>query len=184
MKLSRELKYLLGALAFSIFVLIIFALFFTSYYFDFFTKFSAAVLGVLLAFLIDRYWESEKKNEDRKDLLRSLRDELERIEKHLGHANLLFPQVWESTKSSGQLRLLDVKQLTELAAIYSNIIGIEYEAKRLRDTKEDFMRTQNDNMKIRWGLDSNIQIEREKELQVRIQKILQDKDLWNCLDEK
>jgi hypothetical protein len=144
----------------------------------------ATFLGVFVGFYLNRYWESEKKNEDRKDLLRSLRNELEGIEKKLCHANLLYPDIWESAVSSGKLLLLSPEYLFKLKPIYNYIEGIEYEAQRLRDVKEDFKRTGSEEQLQRWVTDSKIQIKKETELQLRIHELLQDKELWNYLEEK
>lgn len=183
MKFSHELKYLLGALAFSIFVLIIFALFFTSYYFDFFTKFSAAVLGVLLAFLIDRYWESEKKNEDRKDLSKSLRVELEKI-KLTPITEEIYPDIWDSAISSGKLSLLLSEQVNKLTDLYRRIRELNNERRLVRKCQEDYetgpvnLPSQREKYYKRWKdweLTHKINMDN---LNQKIEKILQDKELW------
>lgn len=51
--------------------------------------------GVFCAFMLDRYIELRKKNQDKKDLLRDLRTELEGIrDKLTGKGNLHFPDIW------------------------------------------------------------------------------------------
>jgi len=179
MGVSRETILLISVGAVSVFVLLVFAGLYREHYFGFLTEFLAALLGVYLAFTIDRYWESQKKKEDRKNLLDNLRAELERIDRKLGHANLLYPRVWQSAVSSGRLTLLfSSEELSKLTKVYNFVEGIEYEAKRLRDAKEDFTRTRSPEMYQRWGRDSKIEIEKEKVLQGWIEKLLQDEKLW------
>lgn len=169
----------MGAIIFFTYILMVFL---PSDFPNFWTEFIAGFLGVLIGFNIERFSSSGEKKERKKDLLHKLCDELERIEKQLGHANLLYPNIWKSAVSSGSLMLLSSKDLLKLTPICNFIEGIEYEAKRLRDVKEDFMRTKKVDMNLRWIKESAVQVEKENELKRRIQKLLQDEELWSTLD--
>jgi len=103
---------------------------------DFYTKFVAGFLGVLIGFNLDRIVESSGNRHDKKILLHTLRNELIEINKMLvspspitGDASMLYPDIWDSAISSGQLKLLDLEQITKLSKIYRLIKSIEFEMK-------------------------------------------------------
>ncbi|MCW4020070.1 MAG: hypothetical protein NWF14_02420 [Candidatus Bathyarchaeota archaeon] len=85
--MHRETRDLTAIAAVSIVVRLVFAGVYTERYFASVTGFPTVVLGVAAAFYIERKWESQKRKEDRKNLLRNLRVELGRIAGQPGHAN-------------------------------------------------------------------------------------------------
>ena len=139
-------------------------------------------LGVFLAFMLDRAIDWHKRKQTIKDLLRDLRDELEETKEKLhGKGLLLYPDVWDSAVSSGQIRLLNSDQVTKLARVYRYLKGTEYEAKRRRDAFEEykthavgFESYQEDIMKS-WN---ETQMRREKNLRKMIEELLGEK-WWN-----
>jgi hypothetical protein len=97
--------------------------------------------GVFLAFMLDRGIDRYKEWRSKKDLLRSLSFELKGLEEKLtGNAYKLYTDIWDSAVASGQLQLLGSEQLQKLTRVYSKIKGTDYEAERVRDAKEDFMK--------------------------------------------
>ena len=58
-------------------------------------------------------------------------------QKLVGMGYRLYPDIWDSAISSGQIRLLNSEQVTILAEVYRFIKGTAYEAKRVRDFVED-----------------------------------------------
>jgi len=153
--------------------------------------------GVLAAFGLDRLVEWVRKYLSRRNLLRDLREELgETGNKLTGAGSLLYPDIWDSAISSGQIRLLKSEQIRKLARVYSFIKGTEYEATRLRDAAEDFRKAptgiliQKDGSRIetpeqiwqkkflhkRWTDYSGVHLARETELRGKIDEIL--KETW------
>jgi len=97
-------------------------------------------VGVFLAFILDRVIDWRKRRQDKKALLRDLRNELKVIGSRLnGKGYLHFPDIWDSAITSGQIRLLSSEQVIKLASVYRDVKGIEYEAKRVRDLAEEYM---------------------------------------------
>ena len=170
---------IVGAVAF--FYAYIF-IFLQSIFLQFLAEFTAGFLGILIGFSIERYRESGKKNQDRKDLLRDLHDELEEIKGKLtGKAFMLYPDIWDSAISSGQIRLLNSEQVTKLAKVYRQIKGTEYEAQWVRRAGEDHRSCDTplrDKLWRRWNTLSNIQRDREKKLRAEIDELLEEK-WWN-----
>jgi len=116
--------------------------------------------------------------------LNALHTELKEIRKKLtGKGNLLFPDIWNSAVSSGQVRLLNSEQVTKLAKVYRAIKGQEYEAKRLRDVAEDYRKSKSgygylqieNGSYERWTDYSFECIMREEELQGMIDTLLKEK---------
>jgi len=142
-------------------------------------------LGVFLAFTLDRAIDMYYNRRDRRDLLRDLHNELEETKGKLtGAASMLYPDIWDSAISSGQIRLLKSEQVTKLARVYRYIKGTQYEAMRLRDAAEDYRRKTSRGivkaeLHLRWQSYSVAQLEREEELRKRIDEILKEK-WWNC----
>lgn len=137
-------------------------------------------VGVFLAFLLDRAIDWHKRKQKIKDLLRDLREELEESrDKLTGNANLHFPDIWKSAISSGQIRLLNSEQVTQLARVYRDIQAIEYNAKWVKQAREDFVAaghpTRRTLLKDRWKKYSKIQREREENLRKEIESILREK---------
>jgi hypothetical protein len=93
--------------------------------------------GVFLAFSLDRYIDREKEQKARKELLRNIMEELERIKDELlGEAKLLYTDIYDSAVTSGKLDLLNTEQLTKLTNVYRKIKEQEHEATRIRDRHE------------------------------------------------
>lgn len=105
-------------------------------------EFVAGMLGILFAFSFDRYIDLWKKERDKEYLLSDLYAELNEIKSKIYPQTktifMLYPEIWDSAKSSGELRLLDSEQSIKLTSVYRFIKGTEYEAKRVRDAIEDF----------------------------------------------
>ena len=98
--------------------------------------------GVFLAFLLDRFIDWRKEQQSKKELLKNLKIELNELKESLvGDAYRLYPDVWDSAVSSGQLELLNSDQLNKLTKVYRKIKGTDYEAIRVRDAKEAFMQS-------------------------------------------
>jgi len=113
--------------------------------------------------MIDRYWESEKKKQDRKDLLRSLRAELAAI-KGTPSTEGIYPDIWDSVISSGKLSdLLISEQILRLTDIYKGIREVNYERRRIDLRARDQILTHETHT---------------VNLNQKIERILQDKELW------
>ena len=156
-----------------------------------FPQFAVTFLGVFLAFLLDRAIDWRNRRRDRRDLLRDLRDELEETKDKLtGKALMLYPDIWDSAISSGQIRLLNSEQVTKLAKVYRLIKGTEYEAGRVRDVAEDYRKRErievehglvlwdSKPLKKLWRDYSIKQKSREKITRKMIEEILKEK-WWN-----
>lgn len=137
--------------------------------------------GVYLAFWMDKRNERNKDEQKRQNLLKDLQFELETIIDNLGKGNLHFPDLWDSAISSGQIRLLESEQVRKLSSVYHDVKGAEYEAKWVRQAKEDHD-TADTRLKQklynRWHKYSYIQIDREKKSLEKIRELLQEK-WWN-----
>ena len=135
-------------------------------------------LGVFLAFSLDRAIDSYNRRQNRKDLLRDLRDELEEIKRKLrGKGNLHFPDIWKSAISSGQIRLLNSEQVTKLARVYRNIQGAEYEARRFRDIAEKYRaggRSDKERLEEPLVKFSVVHKRRERKLRGKIEELLKE----------
>ena len=179
MTLGPEAKKLIYVITFSIILIIL--IFFSNYdlFFNFASEFLAVIIGILLVFAVDRFWEAEKNKLQRKDLLANLYVELKRISSILTQGNLLYPMVWDSAVSSGELGLLTSEQVTKLANLYALIKGTEYEAKKVQDMKEDYKKAKGTpeakRLEMHWSLSWKNQSDREKELRQKIDEILTEK---------
>jgi len=174
--------------------LIIFIIFWSHYFYQikieffygFLSEFVAGGLGVFLAFYLNRIIEKAKNKKLKKNLLQDLREELEEIKGKLtGQGHLLYPDIWRSAISSGQIRLLDSNQVNRLAKVYRKIQGLEYEAKRVRDAAEDLRRMgplvsdkERRLLHQRWADYSQILNNLEKELYKMIEEVLKE-EWWN-----
>lgn len=135
--------------------------------------------GVFLAFMLDRGIEWAKNRRAKNDLLRDLHTELEESrDKASGQANLHFPDIWKSAISSGQIRLLDSEQVRKLAKVYRGIQAAEYEAKWVRQAKEDLLTGEGHlktRLERRWKFYSEGQVNRERILRQEIVEVLKEK---------
>jgi len=133
--------------------------------------------------MLNRAIDVRNRGQDKRDLLRDLHDELKETRSKLtGKANLLFPDIWKSAISSGQIRLLNSEQVTKLARVYRDIQATEYDAKWVKQAREDYQAEGHPTtLKIlldRWVEYSKRQEEREKDLCKKIEEILKEK-WWN-----
>lgn len=126
-------------------VSIFLVLFWIGYGKDFGIEVVATVLGVLLAFSMNAVYEENKKDDAKRTLLNDLHNELEYVKTRIYPQTttnyIIYPDIWDSAKSSGDLRLLDSKQLIELTKIYYYIKSTSYYAERLRDIDEESINT-------------------------------------------
>ena len=135
--------------------------------------------GVFLAFMLDRVIDWRKELQAKKELLRNLACELKELKKSLtGDAFRLYPDVWDSTVSSGKLELLNSEQLNKLTNVYRKIKGTDYEAIRVRDAKEAYMmRTPNPytTLEDNWTNLSNRHFIRMEETKALIDEVLKER---------
>jgi hypothetical protein len=91
-------------------------------------------LGVIGGLAAQRLYDWLKDEGNKKTLKESLKNELEKcIELLTGQGNLLPTMMWNSTVTSGDVKLLSFNDRTKLSQIYFNIENHNYEAKRVRD---------------------------------------------------
>lgn len=182
---KTENAFLLTITGFTIIVYSVFLTFYGEFVFlGFLTEFTAGMLGVLWAFSIERHRRLGKENRDRKDLLDDLRAELEEIKQTTSgkkdtRRQRLFPDVWESGVSSGQLRLLSSEQVKKLSKVYRYVKDLDNERRRVRDAEEEWegmgRHLREDVYKKRYErLSVRLNIE-ENDLRKMIEEILQEK---------
>ena len=93
-----------------------------------------AFIGVLAAFALERIYSWWRDNQTKGEIKESLRNELERcVELLVGKGNLLPITIWNSTITSGDVKILPFDERRQLSAIYFEIENHNYEAKRVRD---------------------------------------------------
>ena len=180
--LNREVKLFVIIVVITLLIALIFRVFGELIFFDYLTEFSATMLGVLFAFNLNRHLESRKQEQVKNDLLCDICDELkESRDKLNGNSNLHFPDIWKSAISSGQVRLLSSEQVRKISSVYEQIQAIEYEAKWVKQTKEDFETCEpnlSNKLAMRHGKLAAIQIDHEKKLRIKIEELLKEK-WWN-----
>jgi hypothetical protein len=137
--------------------------------------------GVYIAFWMDKRKEAIKKEKDKQDLLADLKSELEEIHSRLtGKGQLLFPDIWQSAISSGQIRLLESEQVRKLSKVYREVQVIEDDAKWFRQAKEDMdtaitrSAEEMSEIVLRWTKLSKFQVRKEKELRKEIEGLLEE----------
>ena len=97
--------------------------------------FVESFLGILAAFGLRRWWGWRKDSQNRKKLKESLKNELEKCMSLLKGEGMLIPtKMWNSTVTSGDVKLLSFNERTQLSSIYFEIENHNYEAKRVRDS--------------------------------------------------
>jgi hypothetical protein len=113
-------------------------------YWSFITEFIAGLLGVLVAFSLDRYIDRRRSKNDRKKLLLDLRLELDRITKQiepllnrLDKPVIFYSEIWDSAVSSGQLRLISSEQLMQFTRLYKFIRESNFTAEKIIDLDEE-----------------------------------------------
>jgi hypothetical protein len=156
-------------------------------FYDYLAELTAAFVGVLiafnLAFNLETYTESQKNKRDRKDLLLSLRGELERIEGTPINEEI-YPDIWDSAISSGKLGLLVSSQLIKLTGIYRRIRELNKERQRVNQYREDYETSTSGrgvtrkDLYERWKGWELTHKTNTYNLKQKIEKIIQDKELW------
>lgn len=97
--------------------------------------FAETFLGILTAFGLRRWWDWRKDNQNRKKLKESLKNELETCMSLLTGEGMLLPtMMWNSTVTSGDVKLISYDERTQLSSVYFEIENHNYEAKRVRDS--------------------------------------------------
>ena len=101
---------------------------------QFMPAFLPPFFGVLVAFLVQRFWQEIQDMKDRQKFLRGVKQELESCSRLLGGKGNLCPtDMWKSGISSGFLKLLSHEDKTELASIYFRLECHNYEAEKVSD---------------------------------------------------
>lgn len=91
--------------------------------------------GVLGAFALERLYSWYKDGQNRKKLKENLKNELESCLSQLTGKGMLLPtMMWNSTVTSGDVKLLSFAERTQLSSVYFEIDNHNYEAKRVRDS--------------------------------------------------
>lgn len=121
----------------------------------------ATLSGVIIAFDLDRFFESVRDKERKRRLLKDLRDELKRAITYIypaaDNTYLVYPDIWDAKIYSGEIKLLKSNELTQFADIYRKIKGIDYEAARLRDTENLWKQTPPEEATIKPYLEKRVQ---------------------------
>lgn len=155
----------------------------------FFIELLATLLGVFTALHFERK-HREKEQRERNDtsrlrLLEDIHGELERNAGHLeGKGHRMITDVWDSGVSSGLIQLLDSRKMRRLLKLYHAIKGQEYEARIARQAGEQFRSIPESEIDKsstaygRWSQLSEMGIKREANLKKRINKILNEEDVW------
>jgi hypothetical protein len=133
--------------------------------------------GVFLAFMLDRFIDWRKELKTKKELLKNLACELNRMKDSLtGDFYRLYPDIWDSAIASGKLDLLGPEQQTKLTNVYRIIKGTDYEAVRVRDAKEAFEITHSNEAQNNYSILSSRHTERMKKTIETIDEVL--KESW------
>ena len=177
--MKYELLGLIIPIAFSIVIYFILFFFAPSYFRDFAPEVLAVLLGLLIGFGIDRYIDSYKKERDKKDLLSALSNELKTI-KGTAITDRIYPDIWDSAISSGKLsNLLNPEQEIELTKVYRSIRELDNERERVMQAKEDLGIWGKESMSYRRFRDMELTHKTHTDnLNKMIEKVLQDKELW------
>ena len=139
-------------------------------------------LGVGLAFLSQRLYDWSRDRKNRKKLKENLKTELKTcIDRLTEKGNLLPTTMWNSTVTSGDVKLLSFDEKTHLSSIYFEIENHNYEAKRVRDSaviaragSRQSMRGGKTSTMAYWtGLEKAL-LEAEQSLKQRISELLKE----------
>ncbi len=108
--------------------------------FGFLTGLLAGIFGILIGFSLNRVSEVGKDNQTKDDFLNLIREELTDIKNKISPQNkevyILYTDIWDSMISTGFIRLLTAKQVTELSKVYKSIKEASYEAECNRQYSE------------------------------------------------
>jgi hypothetical protein len=144
--------------------------------------FTETFLGILTAFGLRRLWDWRKDNQNRKKLKESLKNELQGCIGLLVGKGMLLPTImWNSTVTSGDVKLLSYNWRTRLSSVYFEIENHNYEAKRVRDSaivaqtgSRDIILDGQKAPLWHWHALSKRLYENEKILKQRISKLLKE----------
>jgi|WetSurMetagenome_2_1015567.scaffolds.fasta_scaffold288576_2 hypothetical protein len=137
------------------------------------------LVGILIAFGLERSYSGNKDRKHRKELKINLREELKKCQELLsGIGNLLPIAMWNSAISSGDIGLLSFTDRTKLSSLYFEIDNYNYEAKRLRDVAVIVNSSHRDDAQNYWkGLTVSM-MNTDQLLKAKIVKMLEEQ-LWN-----
>lgn len=179
------IRILLGAiLIFAIY----YAIVIPSKFQDFSVEITATLLGLMLAFFLDRRNEEVSKEKERKILVEDIREELIYNANLLdGQGKLIKKDIWDSDLSSGAMQLLKSNQKQTFSKLYHKINNYNYEAIRTRDIAEKYrgisasnpdLEAERKQVWLQWSGLSNNLIEVESKLKKEIIEVLENKILW------
>lgn len=137
-------------------------------------SFLSTLMGVFLAFEIERRWQSYRARAVAKNALLNLREELEesRLKLEPKEGNLLPTVYWRSLISTGDITLIESPIRGNIARLFSKIEIHNYEAEKVRDIA-DKAKTSNDNQLLSlWELYSKRLAKNEEELMHQIVELL------------
>ena len=147
-------------------------------------EFSAGCFGVLFGFNIDRTIKKKGRKEDKTKLENALRTEFGII-KGTPLEKGIYPDIWDSAKSSGRLdNLLNIDQVIKLAQIYRSIRELDIERKKVKQYQEDYETSASGrgvtrkDLYERWKGWELTHKTNTQNLNQQIEKILQDRKLW------
>jgi hypothetical protein len=131
-------------LAFLTVCVLVFVLFYHQLAANFLPSAVGSLLGVLVGFGVNRWWDDRLKGETQTNLLSSLHDELNYNKDRLGRdergelkIHLLKREVWEGATASGlTTSLLESNVLIQLATRFFSIGVHNHDAERIRDLAE------------------------------------------------
>jgi hypothetical protein len=143
-------------------------------------------LGVIGGLASKGLYDYIKDAGNKKKLKENLKNELENCTELLtGQGNLLPIMMWNSTVTSGDVKLLSFNERNKLSRIYFEIDNHNYEAKRVRDSAVvaktggyDVTLDGRPEAEAYWHQLSKALIKEEGILKAKISGILKD-DLWN-----
>jgi hypothetical protein len=141
--------------------------------------------GVLLAFFLQRVWSWIENRRAKKKLKENIESELKKCLPLLsGKSNLLPTMMWNSTITSGDVKLLSFSDRNKLSTVYSEIENYNYEAKRVRDNaviaQVGDSKSRVDGMTppmAHWVRSSKALLEVEESLKKRISELLEE-PMW------
>lgn len=143
-------------------------------------------LGVLGGLGSERLYDWIKDRETRSKLKQSIRNELETCMSLLtGKGNLLPTTMWNSTVTSGDVKVLSFDDRKHLSSMYFEIENHNYEAKRVRDSavvaktgSYKVIAGGRDIAEAHWRGLSELLYKEEQSLKKKISELLKN-PLWN-----
>ena len=176
-KSMRVYKFIIMIIILSVFLVAISFIISLQNIFAFAIEILATLLGVYSAFYLERISEEKRKENTRRELLISLKEELERGSDLLnGRGNLLPTDTWSSAVSSGNLMTLKTNERIKLRQIYEEIKNHNYEAKMVREL--GIQSKSNPKVRALHAALSKRLIDNEERLKEKIDNLL--KELESC----